>query len=84
MYVEEALRYEGGAGRAGGAGHPLLPLHAPRCQKTHVTSTASWRNGGDRIRMFLDLPDPHPLVRGSVADPDPPDPHVFGPPGSGS
>jgi hypothetical protein len=24
------------------------------------------------------------LAAGSVADPDPPDPHVFGPPGSGS
>ena len=24
------------------------------------------------------------MVPGSVADPDPPDPHVFGPPGSGS
>jgi hypothetical protein len=24
------------------------------------------------------------LVASSVADPDPPDPHVFGPPGSGS
>jgi hypothetical protein len=32
---------------------------------------------------LLDL-DPDLLVRGSVADPDPPDPHVFGPPGSGS
>jgi hypothetical protein len=44
--------------------------------------------------LVLDLnssvqdPDPHPdaSVFGSVADPnpDPPDPHVFGPPGSGS
>ncbi len=41
--------------------------------------------------MFLGLLDPDPLVRGSVADPDPnPDPldpgvpRVFGPPGSGS
>jgi hypothetical protein len=29
--------------------------------------------------MFLDLPDPDPVVRGRVADPNPnPDPHVFG------
>jgi hypothetical protein len=40
------------------------------------------------ISMLLD-PDADPLSRygpepSSVADPDPPDPHVFGPPGSGS
>jgi hypothetical protein len=40
--------------------------------------------------VFLGFQDPDPdlLVRGSVADPDsypdPPDPHVFGPSGSGS
>jgi hypothetical protein len=35
-----------------------------------------------RIHMFLSFPDPDPLFRDSV--PDPPDPHVFGPPGFGS
>ncbi len=30
------------------------------------------------------LPDPGYKQKSSVADPDPPDPHVFGPPGSGS
>ena len=29
-------------------------------------------------------PDPRIHAVTSVADPDPPDPHVFGPPGSGS
>jgi hypothetical protein len=31
-----------------------------------------------RIRMFLDLPDQDPLVRGTDPDPDPdPDPYLF-------
>jgi hypothetical protein len=34
--------------------------------------------------MFLGLLDPDPFVRFSVADPDPSDPYVSGPPGSGS
>jgi hypothetical protein len=56
---------------AGGAGHARRCRHPP-VQHGQVCHTV-WREGGERG-----------LVSGSVPDPDPPDPHVFGPPGSES
>jgi hypothetical protein len=48
-----------------------------RCNRSLLTPPANWgirlKIIGDRIRMFLDLQDPNPLVRGvdPALDPNP-------------
>ncbi len=58
----------------------LLAVSAHGCHSLQTTFQNSVPNPDLRIHMFLGFPDPDPLVRGM--DPDP-DPHIFGPPGSG-
>ncbi len=70
----------------GGGGGTFMKFGTPTglCERNwNIQNIKSVTSGCCEVMKFCD-PEAVQILKISVADPDPPDPHVFGPPGCGS
>ena len=65
------------------ASRDRLRLHTSGGRQPLPHQVCPWLSQGHQVRVQAEKPHPNSLIT-SIGDPDPQDPHVFGPPGPGS